>query len=1187
MRRETPPKAVLAQLMILLLLTGLASVAALAQTVNGAFHGTVTDTSGAVIPGAKVVVKNLTNGQVRQALTNSVGFYTITQLPPGRYSVTVSKAGFATVEQASVELLVNQDLEANYTLRLGQVTQQVQVTAAPPMLNTASATIGQVIGSRQVVDLPLNGRQFTQLVLLTPGASPKESGQQSAFTIPIGGGGISPSVNGERGQENNFTLDGVLNNAIFTDVWAISPPPDAIQEFNVQSHITDAQFSISSGANVNVATKSGGNQIHGDAWEFIRNDKFDAANFFDNFANQRKPPFRQNQYGVTIGGPVMLPHYDGRQKKTYFFGYWEGFRSSQGFTLFNNVPTSSELGGDFSDLLTNQQAVDPTTKQPVFDALGRPVMVGQIYNPYSTRQAPNGQLVRDPFPGNIVPSNMLNAQALAYLQAWYPKPNFGPGGNSFPNFATSSSQVISSDQFGVRIDHTFANNDTLHGAFYYSQPSETFPTSLLTGANTSKNHARVISVGYTHLFSPTVLASFHFGYNWTDFGTTNIPGGVGLLNAINAAAFEPVRDNIPIVPQIGLAPRLGGTGQFAIPLGPIRSHEYSGDIQKIHGSHTLSAGFMFYHIHSFDDGWGASVGFDQFPSSAIYGNNLNASSTGDGLASMLLNLPSNIFGFVGNTAANDTTTWQGYYLQDKWQASKKLNIQIGIRYDYVPPAHYKNNQVSGWNPECPGSVPANAPQSVINQVVQSCFLIPVPLVQAPPAPTPQNPFPQTPPSWPFPNVRQTYFDPKYNGWQPRFGFAYSMTPKTVARGAFAMFDDHNNTLVQESQDPRIAWPFGAGISFGSLNRGVPSGVLSQNSVFWNNLPPASSFLPPSNPSPNIAFAADPRLKIPYSMEYNFGLERQLTANTTFSLNYVGSESRHLFIQPMYNAPLPSEMGPGPVAPRTPFPFLGQFPNDFNVGVSNYNALEAKVEKRFSQGLTFLASYTYSKCLSIQDEGQSGSIQNPYNWSADYGPCDFNLSHIFVFSYAYQIPYGQGMHFGSHAGRAANAVLGGWQISGITTAESGPPFGVSVGFDNANINPSSETQRADRVPGVPLLPAGFQQNIFHWYNPAAFAIPPQFTFGTLGRNTLTGPKLVNFDFALFKNFKFTESKSLQFRSEFFNIFNEVNFSPPGGGASQGFSTLGGEVNNAISSPNFMRILSAAAAREVQFSLKLIW
>src|SRR5580704_17152102 len=366
---------------------GMGSIA-LSQTVNGTIHGTVTDATGAAIPDVSIQVSNLGNGLTRTAVSNSSGFYTITELPPGQYSIKVSKTSFATVVQDHIELLVNQNLEADYTLKVGAVNESVEVGAAPPALETASATLGQVIDSTQVVDLPLNGRQFTQLVLLTPGAVPKESGQQSGFVIPIGGGGISASVNGQRGQQNNFTLDGVLNNNIYTNTWSISPPPDAIQEFNVQSQISDAQFSISSGANVNVVTKSGSNGLHGAVWEFLRNDKFDAANFFDNFAQVKKPAFRQNQYGVNVGGPVVLPTplglYDGRKAKTYFSGYWEGFRSTKGFTLFNNVPTAAELGGNFSDLLTGQQAVDPTTNKPIFDPLGRPVIGGQVYNPYST-----------------------------------------------------------------------------------------------------------------------------------------------------------------------------------------------------------------------------------------------------------------------------------------------------------------------------------------------------------------------------------------------------------------------------------------------------------------------------------------------------------------------------------------------------------------------------------------------------------------------------------------------------------------------------------------------------------------------------------------------------------------------------------------------------------------------------------
>src|SRR5437667_7643473 len=566
---------------------------ATAQTVNGTFHGTVSDSSGAILPGATVEVQNAATNLVRQTTTTGEGFYTITQLPPGHYAISASKSGFTTARQADVELLVNQDAEVNFTLQVGAVSQTVDVTAAPPVLQVANATISQVIGSKEVVDLPLNGRQFTQLVLLTPGAAPKETGQQGFFVIPIGGGGISASVNGQRGQQNNFTLDGVLNNAIFDNTWAISPPPDAIQEFNVQSQITDAQFSISSGANVNVATKPGTNQFHGAVWEFLRNDKLDAANFFDNYFNNKKPAFRQNQYGITAGGPLHIPHlYDGRAKQTYVSGYWAGFRSTKGFTETNSVPSAAELGGDFSALLTNQQATDPATNQPNFEALGRRVMVGQIYNPYDTQLAPNGQLVRNPFLGNRIPSTMLNPQALTYLKAFYPLPNLNVPPNTFPNFATSSSDVIKSDQFGIRADHTFGNNDTLYGNFYYAQPTRTFPNSLLIGGNTARNSSRVTAVGYTHLFSPTLLGTFHYGYNWTFFGTTNVPGGVDLLNATNQAGLTPVRNAIPIVPQIGLSPRLGGTGQFAIPLGPIRSHQFSADIQKICGSHTLSDGAM-------------------------------------------------------------------------------------------------------------------------------------------------------------------------------------------------------------------------------------------------------------------------------------------------------------------------------------------------------------------------------------------------------------------------------------------------------------------------------------------------------------------------------------------------------------------------------------------------------------------
>lgn len=314
-----------------------------AQTTNGAMNGTITDPSGSAVGAVQVQVTNKNTGAQRTVFSSDNGVYTVPQLPPGIYDVSVHKNGFATETRSAIQLLVNQSATLDFKLSLAAVSQTIEVNAAPPQLNTTNATLGDVVQHQQIVDLPLNGRNFTQLTLLTPGAAPQESGQQNSFTVKLGAGAISPSVNGQRGQQNNFTMDGVLNNAIYTDTWAISPPPDALQEFNVQSHITDAQFSISSGANINIVTRSGTNQFHGSAWEFFRNDVLDARSFID----QTKPPYRQNQYGVTFGGPVRLPFFNGKDN-TWFEGYWEGFRSAQSLSYFASVPTAAMRQGDFS-----------------------------------------------------------------------------------------------------------------------------------------------------------------------------------------------------------------------------------------------------------------------------------------------------------------------------------------------------------------------------------------------------------------------------------------------------------------------------------------------------------------------------------------------------------------------------------------------------------------------------------------------------------------------------------------------------------------------------------------------------------------------------------------------------------------------------------------------------------------------
>jgi hypothetical protein len=1157
-------------LVALALVVFLASVqiAAFAQGVNGAFHGTVTDSSGAVIPGAAVQVTNLTNGGARDATTDDKGFYTISDLPPAHYSIKISAKAFSTEVRPDVELQVSQDAEVNNVLSVGQATEVVQVTSAPPMLTTTSSTLGQVIGNKDAVDLPLNGRQFTQLILLTPGAAPSEGGQQNSFSIKVAGGGISPAVNGQKGGQDSFTLDGVINNHPYIQVWVIAPPPDALEEFKTQNHISDAQFSFSSGANVNIVTKTGTDHLHGDLWEFLRDDVLNSSNYIDKLTGRPKPSYLQNQYGFTVGGPVMFPHlYNGIKNNTHWFGYWEGYKSDQGITGLAGNPTLAELSGDFSDILTTTQATT-ATGAPAFDALGRPIMKGQLYNPYSTRTV-NGQTVRDPIPNNFIPSVMpLNAVALTYLKDTYYPPNYGPGGNSYPNYSYVAHTVIDSNQFGGNLDHVFRNNDTVFAKFYYSEPTQTTGNSQKYGAGLNENHAKMITTGYTHLFSPSLLTSLRFGYTWMHYGTASVPAGAGFLNAVNAQQFLPVQDGIELGPEFVIGPRsFTGSSQFAVPMGPTRIYQFNDDVEKTKGSHSISTGFLYLHTHSFDNGFGGEFFFDQYPTSALTAGNANVTSTGDGLASMLMDLPSSYNVFTGITYADIKNYWLGAYVQDKWQVSRKLNVQIGMRWDFQAPPHYKDNIFSMWNVNCPlGNY--NTPDS-LRAIQEQCLLMPYKYT---PAPTPTNPNPL---SWPVPNIRSTIFAPQYNGWQPRLGIAYSLNDKTVIRTGFNIFDDHN-AFTKDSQDARGSWPSGGQTTPAALNRGVPNTFLDQP-------PSAASFLEGSTPV--FGRAGDPNSKIPYSMQYNLGVQREFSNNTTLQITYVGSVSRHLWGTIGYNAPLPQNMGPNAQPAGEPFPFIkGTIQGDETRFPSNYNGIQGQLQRRFSGGLQFIAAYTYSRCLDVLGGEFDPSPQNTYDIGSNYGPCEQNFPQIFVFSATYALPFGRGKQFGGGAGKGMDLLIGGWNISDITSIHNGNDFTTSLTADNAN---TGTPQRANYVPGCKLKPPGFHQTVHEWYNKACFVIPPAYTFGNTTRNAYRGPDYDSSDIAIFKNFNFKESMYLQFRAESFNTFNRANFSPPGGTATASYGSIGGSVSNPVDGSTFMQILSAAPARQIQLAMKFIF
>src|ERR1035437_3185049 len=668
----------------------------------------------------------------------------------------------------------------------------------------------------------------------------------------------------------------------------------------------------------------------------------------------------------------------------------------------------------------------------------------------------------------------------------------------------------------------------------------------------------------THLFSPTFLMTGNYGYSWLFYQYSNQPAPADLITAINTADFDPIQSGLALVPQISIGPRIGSPDaggaftQYGIAQGPMRTHQFNLDFQKVRGQHTLSMGFLYMHVHAFDNGWGASTNFDQYPTATLSSGNYVA-TTGDGLASMLLDLPSSYGGFFGNTAADLTTNWYGPYVQDKWQATSKLNLQFGLRWDFQQPPHYKDNQFAMWNPQCPYG-DYTTPDAV-NAIEEKCLLLPFSYV---PVATTMNPNPAT---WPNPNVRSSIFAPQYNGWSPRFGMAYSITAKTVIRAGFSILDYHN-AFDKNMQDTRGSFPVGGSyVSPSNLNRGLPT-------VFFDSLPSTAQMK--NGTALAIDRAANPNAKIPYVMEYNLGVQRQVMENTDLEVNYVGSGSRHLWGNYGYNEPLPGTYGPNALPGGQPFPFIpGIIQANDNIFTASYNALQVKLDRRSSHGLLFATSYTYSKCMNTVGGEYDSWPEDTYNLSLDHGKCNSDVPHLFSFSPVYLLPVGRSQRFGGNMGKGLDLLLGGWNVSNITSIHSGLPFSVTESSDVANVG---VTGRSNSVPGCNMHPSGFKQSIQGWYDTSCFVTPPDYTFGQTVRNGYRGPSYADADFALMKAFRITDSKSIQIRAEGFNAFNHTNLSNPSGGRISGSN---------VAQPSFMHIYSAGTAREIQFAGKFIF
>jgi hypothetical protein len=1109
---------------VFVLLALSAGTRVMAQQYFGIIVGTITDPSGAAVPDCTVTATNVNTRISRTAKTDVTGGYRFESLIPGPYTIKAEKTGFQTAEVTAQELHVAGSLTINVTLQIGAVTQEIEVQAVAPLLNTTNATVGTTINNSNVLEMPLNGRAYTDLLELIPGSVNNGAGIYQAT-------GSNYSVSGNRFEQNDYTLDGVSNNEQFFKAYGIQPAIDSIQEFQVRTNISSAEFGEAAGANVAVATKSGTNQIHGSAYEFVRNDKFDATEFFDDRAAIPKTPLRRNQYGVTGGGPIYIPKlYNGHDKAFWFFNY-EGVKVREASTQLGTIPTTAQFAGD----LTDQPPIyDPTTATQIgTSSSGTPI--------YSEKQIScNGVL-------NTICPSRFDAFNTAYAALWYPHTNLlaenAPGGY---NSVVTSPYSINQYQLNGRIDYKFKDNLQFFGRYTDQKQIAISPYNIADDYNTLDNHFQNGMVSLTWLASPTTVLDLKSSVNRTLIFTVDNDRGWASFLANHPIDGTPVQNSkYPLFPQLYWE----GWSSPSQTGNPFLSSIWQelASVSMIRGRHSMKVGFEFNYFQGWTDGLFTSIfGYGSIQTSDP--NPADTATTGSSLASFLLGIPYGGTRNVGITAAYMRDKTEALYFQDDIKLTRKLTLNAGLRWEY-----------DKW------------PTEVHNHLSEFDFSDNK-FVWAGP-----NPLLGVGPNISDPSLMR----PDYRAFAPRLGLAYALTPKTTLRSGFGMF--YGSNYYWEGQGARGTWPYAISDTLEGLN--APGSTI----VYTEHMYPTYNAPVPGTPA-DAQHTMARYNRTPYSVQWNFGVQRELANNLMLEVEYVGDGGRHMPLFTNENDPQP---GPGTVGMPGHFrpyqyadPVLGTYPTSpgfgadsemDNVATSAYHALQVKLEKKFSNGLQFLASYAWGHYI---DEGGSGFSQGAApqidnNFAADRADGTFDMRHIFTANWVYDLPAGYGRRFLSHGNKLLQGVLGGWEFTGITHFNTGGPLGMSDGIDIANIGQrSGPAERPNLVPGQPqrTTPGAGVDQTTGYLNPLAFTMPAPYTYGNLGRNTARNLGMQNFDLGLYKNFPIHENRqSIQFRAEFFNAFNHVN--------------LGG-IDGTITDTTFGSVgWTQNDSREIQLALKL--
>ncbi|MDE0624773.1 MAG: carboxypeptidase regulatory-like domain-containing protein [Bryobacterales bacterium] len=1103
-----PARAMLAVASLGCLLTVLAG-SAHGQASSSAVNGTVTDQQGAVVPGTEVVLTSVETGIERRAEANAVGQYVFVNIPPGYYTIDATEEGFRTAAIEPFVLVVNQTATFDIVLEVGAVTESVTVEAIGAQVQASSSELGTAMTEQQVVDLPLNGRNFTQLLMLTPGASPVNVAQnRGGFGSTSVGTFSFPSINGQNNRSNLFLTDGVNNQGTMTSTYAVPPILDAIQEFKVQSHNDLSEFGAVTGGVVNVVTKSGTNEHRGSLWSFLRNDNLDARNTF----LRDKAALAQNMFGGTIGGPVV-------GNRTFYFGAFQGFTNRTPANRNYRVPTAANRTGDLGD------------------------SARQIFDPYSTRTGPDGNAVRDPFRNNAIPQSRLDPGFVYYLEQTVPMPiDLGTDLGNL-NQRDTTGTALDQYEYSARLDHRFSDSDTAYmrwsGQDNYrigSAGRQNFSSFVdITNLNVAAN--------WVHTFDPTSIMQVSFARTDVKRDTGNAFAGLpdGFISTVgwNPDFAGGFRGGTSYVPNVGVAQYFGGGER----IGYTRTSDtwqYKGTYTKIVGTHTLKFGAEYNVIGHFGRTNDHTNGFSTVGTASPD----NPGGTGHPLASFLLNVPNRWSRRDFHKRARGGALFS-FFGQDSWKVTPRLTINFGMRVDRTVLPQFGNPEE---NTVEFGNIDYNEGIYWITAAPPTCEVKRV----APCLPDAGGTLPDR-----VQVASQGYVqDPWPASWQPRFGFAYRLNERTAIRASSGVFFDNFAGVTQNTQNLGHTWP--------DVGRKLQNGTNpadSLPSVSAKN-PAPTGILPTATPYNQGAWYSDPRMDNAYSMQWNFGIQRQLDDATLLQVNYVGSGNRRLPLGTYYNVALT----PGrrsEARQRAPFPLFRANNYLTSWGRSSYHSLQTQYNRRFSKGLSFMVNYTWAKAIDIGCSGwfvENCSQQNPYNFNLDRSVSGIDLTHNLNLNWVFELPF-------KFSSRALNAILGGWKFNGLALFTSGQPYTPNVNGDIAGTGLPNGRYRPDYV-GNPVLsnptPAA-------WINTSAFAVPQTGTFGNAGRNTLRADGINNIDFSFFKIFSINERLRVEYRAEFFNGTNTPQYAAPSSNISRG---------------NFGRVLRTAnRARQIQMGLKL--